>query len=85
VVLLIRDPEQKLEVGAAALSAFGLTPSEARLTAVLVAGHSVADYAAQAGLSPHSVRSQLMAVLAKTGTHRQSELVVLALQAGVLV
>jgi DNA-binding CsgD family transcriptional regulator len=84
VVLLIRDPEQKLEVAASALSALGLTPAEARLTAALVAGHSVADYATQAGLSPHSVRSLLKTVLAKTGTHRQSELVLLALQVGVL-
>ena len=56
---------------------FGLTPAETRLAAVMAAGISIERAADQFGLSRETVRNQLKAIFAKTGTHRQSELVAL--------
>jgi DNA-binding CsgD family transcriptional regulator len=57
----------------------GVTPAEAGLVATLAAGGTLERHAAQRGVSPGTVRVQLKQVLAKTGTHRQAELVRLAL------
>jgi DNA-binding CsgD family transcriptional regulator len=54
---------------------FGLSPAEARMASALTAGRTLAEYANEAGLSRNTVRNQLSAVLAKTGTRRQTELV----------
>jgi DNA-binding CsgD family transcriptional regulator len=62
-------PEQVIEV------AFQLSRAEALLASALVAGQTIATYADHAGLSRNTVRNQLAAVFAKTGTRRQSELV----------
>lgn len=61
---------------------FDLTAAEARLAAALAAGDSVADIAAKHGVRMPTVRSQLRAVLAKTETRRQSELVGLLTRIG---
>ena len=53
---------------------YGLTAREARVALHLAAGGSVADYAAQYGLSEQTVRTQLKAAFAKTGVNRQSAL-----------
>lgn len=53
---------------------FGLTPAEARLAEDLLAGLSVAESAERHGLAVSTLRFQLHAVLAKTGTRRQAEL-----------
>lgn len=57
----------------------GLTRAEAALVATLVAGGTVEQHAQLRGTSAGTVRGQLKQVLAKTGTHRQAELVRLAL------
>ena len=54
---------------------FGLTLAEARLAVALCNGRSVNAFAVDIGLSVNTVRSQLRAILHKTGTHRQSDLV----------
>lgn len=56
---------------------FDLTPAEARIARDVARGLNVPTVAEQTGLSPHTVRSQLHAVFAKTGTGRQSELAAL--------
>jgi DNA-binding CsgD family transcriptional regulator len=56
----------------------GLTSAEGRLVAQLVEGRELADAAERLGVSVHTARSQLKSVFAKTGTHRQAELVALA-------
>jgi DNA-binding CsgD family transcriptional regulator len=56
-------------------AAFGLSSAEARLASALVAGHSLGDYAAQAGVSRNTVRNQLAAVFDKMGMRRRTELV----------
>ncbi len=60
---------------------YALTPAEIRLTAHLVNGGTIASYAKTHGLSRNTVRNQLQAAYCKTGTHRQAELVSLALKA----
>lgn len=54
---------------------FGLTAAEAALADALVHGATLEQCAGQRGTSVHTVRGQLRALLAKTGTNRQSELV----------
>ena len=67
-----RPPEPALLAGA-----LGLTSAEARLASLLASGTSLEDAAAELHISRETARSQLKVVFAKTGTHRQSELVAL--------
>jgi DNA-binding CsgD family transcriptional regulator len=54
---------------------FDLTPAEARIARAIGNGDSAADIATATGRAAQTVRGQLKAILAKTGLHRQSELV----------
>ena len=54
---------------------YGLTPAEARLALLILDGQSPGRVASVLQLSVTTVRSQLSAVLKKTGTQRQSDLV----------
>lgn len=51
--------------------AFGLTPAEAAVAEALIEGTSPEDYANTKGVSPHTVRYQVRAVLAKTNSRSQ--------------
>lgn len=62
------------------MQAYGLTGTEASLTSLLLQGHALARVAERLGIRLATARSHLKAVLAKTGTHRQSELVCWLLQ-----
>jgi DNA-binding CsgD family transcriptional regulator len=57
-----------------------LTQAETRLAAALTNGQSLKDIVRRTGISIETARSQLKACFAKTGTHRQSELVCLLLK-----
>jgi DNA-binding CsgD family transcriptional regulator/PAS domain-containing protein len=57
--------------------AFALTPAEARIAVIIAQGASPEHAAEVLGISRETARNQLRAVFAKTGTHRQSELVAL--------
>lgn len=59
---------------------FDLTPSESRLARELTTGKTLEQMAAAFGVSRETVRTQMRAVFAKTGTNRQAE--VAALLAG---
>ena len=59
------------------LQTFGLTLAERRLTHHLLAGRSLAEAAVEANLTISTARSYLKRIFAKTGMHRQSELVTL--------
>lgn len=59
---------------------FGLTRAEARLAGLLVEGQSLEDIAERLQLSRGTIRVQLKAVFAKTGMHRQGELIALLAQ-----
>ncbi|MEO5883140.1 MAG: helix-turn-helix transcriptional regulator [Caldimonas sp.] len=54
---------------------FGMTPAEARLTEALVNGQSLGEYAQARRVTMSTVRTQLKAATAKTGTRRQADLV----------
>lgn len=55
--------------------ALGLTETEARLALSLAQGQSLKDFAAVQGCSWHTARTHAKNLLAKTGCHRQAELV----------
>ena len=75
VILLLTDLRSPLRPSSAHLcAAFGLTPAEAKLAAILSSGVGVDAAAASAGVSRETARTHLKAVFAKTNTRRQAEL-----------
>jgi DNA-binding CsgD family transcriptional regulator len=75
-MLLISDPDRAVALPADRLArAFGLTAAEARLAAALATGTSLTDYAGTAQITIGTARWYLKQALAKTNSHRQSELV----------
>ncbi len=58
---------------------YGLTPAEAELVALLAAGRSLEEAAAERGVTISTIRSQLKQVFLKTQTKRQGQLVRLVL------
>jgi DNA-binding CsgD family transcriptional regulator len=56
---------------------FDLTPAEVRIARAIAAGDRIEDIAARSNLSRETIRTQLKAVLAKTGTARQIDLALL--------
>ena len=80
-ILVVSDLTRPSITDAALLSVvFGLTSAEARLAAAICEGHDLHAAAANFGVSRQTVRSQLKAVFAKTGSRRQAELVARAAQ-----
>lgn len=59
-------------------AAFGLTPAEARLACLIASGIGIDEAAASLGIARETVRTQLKAVFAKTGTRSQAALAALA-------
>lgn len=75
-IIFVNNPDDRITPTEAALvTQFRLTPAEAKLTAALLDGEHVDDYATRTGLSPHTVKTQLKAVFAKSGCGRQADLV----------
>ncbi|GGC85403.1 helix-turn-helix transcriptional regulator [Chelatococcus reniformis] len=82
-IVVLTDPEQRGRISAVHLrKLFRLTPSEARLAALLASGDSLETLAAQLGVRRETTRSLLKSVFLKTGTNRQAELVALLLRLG---
>jgi DNA-binding CsgD family transcriptional regulator len=54
---------------------FALSPTQARLTTLLMTGRSVKEIAPMLGLAEGSVRQYLKRIFAKTGTNRQVDLI----------
>ena len=78
VAIFIVDPDDKPVTEIAAeclLRLFRMTPAEAKVALALAEGFSVAEIAAAHGTSRNTVRTQVQAVLEKTQTKRQAELV----------
>lgn len=78
VAMAFQDAAEPLDLGAAALwEAFGLSPAEAALALRLLEGRSLGEVAAAQRVAKQTLRNQLAAVMRKTGTSRQAELVAL--------
>jgi DNA-binding CsgD family transcriptional regulator len=76
VIVTITDPEERKDPTSALLrAAFGLTDAEARVALALQRGNDISDVAMSHGVTTGTARSQLKAIFAKTGTHRQPELI----------
>jgi DNA-binding CsgD family transcriptional regulator len=60
---------------------FGLSPAQARTTALLMAGRSVKEIAEVLGIADNSVRQYLKRIYQRTGTQRQADLVRVAIRA----
>lgn len=72
------NPEQETVPDEASYqTAFGLTPSEAKLAAILVKGEALDHAAETLSITRETARQRLKAIFAKTDTHRQGELVAL--------
>lgn len=75
-ILVISDLTQPHVADAALLGLiFGLTAAESRLASALGKGQDLDSAAAEFGVSPQTVRSQLRTIFTKTGWRRQAELV----------
>lgn len=59
---------------------FGLTAAEARFAVALAEGAAVEEIASRLGISMNTARTHLKAILAKTGTNRQAQLVAVLLR-----
>jgi DNA-binding CsgD family transcriptional regulator len=77
IALLIVTPVDRKSVPAAEVlqGLFDLTPSEARVARSIAEGSAIDQIANAAGVSRETVRTQLAAVLGKTGVRRQADLV----------
>jgi len=54
---------------------FGATPAEAKLAGAIVRGQSLYEFADRMGLSRHTVRNQMRALLSKSGARDQTDFV----------
>jgi DNA-binding CsgD family transcriptional regulator len=75
VVRLLRASRQQPALWDTGLD---LTPAERDVGAALITGRSPAEIASSRGCSLHTVRSQIRAIYAKTGTRNRAELARLA-------
>src|SRR5262245_23452622 len=72
------DPQEARQVLG---TTFNLTPTEARIVAHLMTGASLRSCAQALGFKYQTVRTYLKSVFHKTGTHRQAQLILIALSA----
>ncbi|WP_119388149.1 helix-turn-helix transcriptional regulator [Taklimakanibacter lacteus] len=78
-MLVIGPQESDAALAGDALgAAFGLTPAERAVLEVLLRGEEPSTVASILGISVVTVRTHLLRIFAKTGMHRQSELMRLA-------
>jgi len=64
---------------------YGLTDAEARVVAALTLGETVDQIATAHGVRVSTVRAQVRSIFEKTGVHRQTDLVRLALSGAPLI
>lgn len=73
--VFLSRPEAPVAVSPARLrDFFGLTAAESRALHGLVNGMTPAEIAAEAGLSPETIRAQIKSIFEKLDVHRQAEL-----------
>ncbi|MGO8858943.1 MAG: LuxR C-terminal-related transcriptional regulator [Steroidobacteraceae bacterium] len=75
-LLLIFDPERRVDASRELIARdLGISPREAEVAALLVAGSSLREIARRLIVSDHTVRSQLKSIFRKTGARTQSDLI----------
>jgi DNA-binding CsgD family transcriptional regulator len=80
------EPDRPLSPDLGVLgTTFQLTRREVTLASLLVRSTDLADAASQMGIGIGTARGHLKRILAKTDTHRQAELVLLLLRAGMQI
>jgi len=83
ILVLLAEPANTSLPGADLLRLlFDLTPSEARLTRLLIEGYPIPDAAVRIGISRETARTHLRSIFSKVGVGRQSELTRLLLGLG---
>jgi DNA-binding CsgD family transcriptional regulator len=73
--LVNQENHRRVLTGRQLIQLFALSPAEARLARAMAQGHTPEAYAVESSLSMATVRTQMRAVFAKTGTRRQPDLV----------
>jgi len=74
--LIFSDPDDRPNCSADVFSRrYGLTEAQSRLLGALVRGHDLAGYADIAQIGIGTARTHLKEILAKTGQHRQADLI----------
>jgi len=86
-MVIINDPERSPAPPRERLmQAYGLTMAEAGVAQLLLRGNDIAAVAARLTISLETARTHLRRLLVKTGTHRQSDLIlVLVREVGAIV
>jgi DNA-binding CsgD family transcriptional regulator len=79
-LLPIRQQRSSIDAAEAVAAAFDLTPAEIRTLERLLRGSSPAEIASNFGVALPTVRTHLSNIFAKTGTARQRDLILLAVQ-----
>ncbi len=74
-IAVIIEPAPPMEAGAIALRAYGLTPRELEVAALVLQGFSTAEIAAQLVISELTVQQHLKGVFDKAGVRSRRELV----------
>lgn len=76
VLITARNPHIEHDIHTCSfVKQFRLSPAQARVSVMIVTGHSLADTAQKLHVSENTVRSHLKQVCQKTNTHGQMELV----------
>ena len=77
-LLVLVDPEGRVRAPELVIrTAFKLSTAEARLASRLATGETIESASDVLGIAKETARNQLKSIFAKTGVHRQSELVAL--------
>ncbi len=82
IIVFVSNPARKLVADLAVMAdLFGFPPAEARLVLALMSGKQLPEIARDAGVTYHTVRTQVARAMARTETRSQLELVLLVAQA----
>jgi DNA-binding CsgD family transcriptional regulator len=74
-IVLVVNPEWRVPSADAIVRTFGLSPAECRLAMALMQGKRMNDIARTFGVEITTIRTQLSSILKKVGVQRQSDLI----------
>jgi DNA-binding CsgD family transcriptional regulator len=79
-IVFVRNPNRSISATATLRALFRFTPTEARIAQALANGKAVSEIASAHRATLQTVRKQLKAIFAKTGTNRQAQCVAVILR-----